>query len=266
MVSGQQHDNPVMQEFIPGISGNFFSEGTYEKEGIYKDFTTEIPGEERPFQMPSKEISALSKVVDYIEHRIESDHIKEISGKLDYVTQEMKDFKNNTFQIINGLNKIIDKEEDNFKDTLIANETGRVKKSLSSLFSMVDLLADKMGYTDWPSTKGLLDGSSDRDSSRTITENTIMNLMNINNSLERTLAVLSDFQLKLEEKERQNLPEEHIKKRFMESLYMLLKQQYDIEGFNIKHVGDLEKILYDKSEFFKVMDSLRNFNFLLKNQ
>jgi len=264
IVSEEQDDNLVLQEFIPSIPRDFFSEGTYEKEGTYKDTVTEVPGEERSFQMPSKEIAALSQVVDYIEHRIESDHIKQISGKLDYVTQELKYFKNNTFQIINGLKKIIDKEEDNFKDTLIANETVRVKNSLSRLFSMLDLLADKSFYHDWPSTKELLDASVEQDRSRTISENTIMNLMTINNSLERALAVLSDFRLKLEEKE--HLTEEHIKERFLENLYMLLKQQYDIEGFNIKNVRDLEKVLYDKSEFFKAIDSLRNFNFLLKHQ
>ncbi|MEQ8221678.1 MAG: protein kinase [Candidatus Eremiobacterota bacterium] len=264
MVSEEQDDNLVLQEFIPSIPRDFFSEGTYEKEGTYKDTVTEVPGEERSFQMPSKEIAALSQVVDYIEHRIESDHIKQISGKLDYVTQELKYFKNNTFQIINGLKKIIDKEEDNFKDTLIANETVRVKNSLSRLFSMLDLLADKSFYDDWPSTKELLDDSVEQDRSRTISENTIMNLMTINNSLERALAVLSDFRLKLEEKE--HLTEEHIKERFLENLYMLLKQQYDIEGFNIKNVRDLEKVLYDKSEFFKAIDSLRSFNFLLKHR
>jgi len=256
----QQDDNLLLKEFIPSLSRDFFSEGTYEKDGGYRESVTDIPGEERSFQMPSGEISAISQVVDYIEQRIEADHIKHISGKLDYVTQEIKDFKHNTFQIINGLKKIIDKEEDNFKDTIIANETVRLKNSLSRLFSLLDLLAGSSFCGGWPSIKGLLEGTVEQDGARTLPENTIMNLMTVNNSIERALMLLSDFRVKSEEK----LRDEHIKERFMEDLYMLLKHQYDIEGLNIKNVRDFEAVLYDKSEFFKAMDSLRHFNFLLK--
>ncbi|MEQ8192456.1 MAG: hypothetical protein ABRQ39_31110, partial [Candidatus Eremiobacterota bacterium] len=258
----QQDDNLLLKEFIPSLSRDFFSEGTYEKDGGYREPVTDIPGEERSFQMPSGEISAISQVVDYIEQRIEADHIKHICGKLDYVTQEIKDFKHNTFQIINGLKKIIDKEEDNFKDTIIANETVRLKNSLSRLFSLLDLLAGLSFCGDWPSIKGLLEGTVEQDEARTLPEHTIMNLMTVNNSIERALMLLSDFRVKSEEKEK--LRDEHIKERFMEDLYMLLKHQYDIEGLNIKNVRDLEAVLYDKSEFFKAMDSLRNFNVLLK--
>jgi serine/threonine protein kinase len=256
-------DDSLLKEFIPSISRDFFS-GTYEKDAGDKETVMYVPGEERSFQMPSKDISAISHVVDYIEQRIESDNIKQISSKLDYVTQELKDFKNNTSHIINGLKKIVDKGEDSFKDTLIANETVRMQNSLSHLFSLLDVLADRSFYAEWPSTKGLIESSIEQNMSRTLTENTIITLMTVNNSLEKALGLFSDFQLKLEEKQKRNLMEENIKERFLENLYMLLKQQYQIEGLNIKNVKDLEKVLDDKSEFFKAIDSLRIFNCLLK--
>ncbi|HPZ08095.1 MAG TPA: protein kinase [Candidatus Eremiobacteraeota bacterium] len=246
-----EQESSGIKEFIPSVSGSFFAENTYEFSSPEKE--TEDSTREHTYQISPAESFSIAKIFDYIEQRIETDSFKELFNKLDLLIQEIRSIKRNTSEVSQKIYSLVETKESTFKDNLLLNETRRMRNSLSYLFSLMDEI-----YSTGPSLKTLIEPYVEREMyfPRSLSEDVIMDLMNINRAIEKATDLLNSSKI--------NQQDGTMRDRFFELLYNLLKTEFDNMLININNGRDLEILLEDGNEFLKAIESLRMFNLILK--
>ena len=252
-VNYEEDEGPDVKEFIPSVSGGFFSGEVFEKTDYASDGELTV---EHPFRAAA--INDLSS--DYEEEPSSGENdVENIARKVDLLSDEIRTFEKRTSDFMDKLSLVFQDEAPYLERADILNEIIKIKNGLGGLFSGLDICLDF--YSGELSFGKILALTSCRQNNGSDNKNNpiIEELKAINETIEKSCEFLHSCEGQLSKEKKTFYKSGDRVEEFLSSLLNFLEGEYEFLALSFKKNSDLGAIISEKEDFLKAVESMKCF-------